>query len=239
MTDLESYISEYKLITVDELDNNYVFVKDKKEIMNHVLFLMRLYLRYSIVFPNGWNNKVIYYNDFVSEVRNYIARHPDFEEHFKLLKFINSMEYYIIDIMSYLTKNIKHLEYNYEFNAVRQKLFCCIDKPIKWKSVCPICCESNRKIQRFMSENQYYLKFFPCDHIICENPCYIQILKTRKIKYNVKDYKLASIDFRNEYPIECVVCRSKLRKAIYKPSTVCEYYFDYILKSYSSRIEYF
>ena len=234
--DIDFY--DYKLIAFDEFDNNVVFVKDKDSIVVNLQHLMRLYIRHTIVFPIGWRNKPIYNDEFVKNVNEYLQKNPRFGSVFKLSRFLTSMDYYIENIMYFLTKNLKRLQVDYEIFPPRKKILCCITKPIQWTKLCPVCFEEDRKIQRFMHEGEYYIKVLPCDHIICESPCYTHVLSYKKVKFNPKKYPLTSIDFKNHYPIECILCKTKIRKALYKSDTSFNYYLREVINDYTIKIEY-
>lgn len=235
---MEDDLYEYKLIAVDEFDSNYIFVKDKDDIVSHLQFVMRLYIRHTIVFPLGWRNKSIYNNEFTKNVNHYLQKNAKFGSIFKLSRFLTSMDYYIQNIMYYLSKNLKKIEFDYEIFPPRKKILCCITKPIKWNKICPVCFEEDRKIQRFMYEGEYYVKVLPCDHIICESPCYTNMLASKKAKFESKKYPLMSIDFKNHYPIECIICKTKIRKAMYKNDTAFNYYMKEVINDYTIKIDY-
>jgi hypothetical protein len=234
--DIDFY--DYKLIAYDEFDNNYVFVKDKESVLLNLQHLMRMYIRHTIVFPIGWRNRPIYYNEFVKSVNLYLQQNPKFGSVFKLSRFLTSMDYYIENIMYYMSKNLKKMQYDYEIFPPRKKICGCIPKRINYTKICPVCFEEDRKIQRFMYEGEYYVKILPCDHIVCESPCYTNILASKKIKFDPKKYSLASIDFKNHYPIECIVCKTKIRKALYKSDNAFNYYLREVINDYTIKIDY-
>lgn len=227
---------DYKLIEVDEFDNNYVFVKDY--FLINLQKLIRMYIRHTIVFPNNWRNKPTYYNEFIKNTESYLKQNPRFANVFKLQKFLNSMDNNIMNIINYLSRNLKKVQFDYDIFPPPKKIFCCITKPVNYNKLCPECSGKNRKIQRFIYEGEFYLKMMPCEHIICESPCYTNILASKRIEFDHKKYPLTIINFKDHVPIQCIICKTKLRKALYRSDTLFNYYLAEIVNEYTLRTNY-